>query len=140
MSHTAAASEWLVWSLAVDERRSVYKPTDNIGPIPTDLFVARCRSLAGYRPDKFPCKGEFWYDGSGFSTLYNHAIPPNAPSCYSTPLSDVSAAVTAASLHPGGVNVLFADGHVRFARESVAPAVWRALGTCSGGEVVPAAD
>ncbi|MGC8639974.1 MAG: H-X9-DG-CTERM domain-containing protein [Isosphaeraceae bacterium] len=43
---------------------------------------------------------------------------------------------TARSWHPGGVNVLMGDGSVRFVRESVSRAVWRALGTRNGGELV----
>ena len=42
----------------------------------------------------------------------------------------------ARSLHPGGVNVAFTDGHVAFLKDTVAPAVWRAIATRAGGEVV----
>jgi prepilin-type N-terminal cleavage/methylation domain-containing protein/prepilin-type processing-associated H-X9-DG protein len=47
-------------------------------------------------------------------------------------------AVTARSGHPGGVNALWLDGSVRFARNTLAQGVWRALGTRAGGEVVTA--
>ena len=42
----------------------------------------------------------------------------------------------ARSNHSGGVNVLFCDGHVAFAKNTVAVTVWRALATRNGGEVV----
>ncbi len=42
----------------------------------------------------------------------------------------------ARSRHPGGVQVLFADGHVKFVRDEVNISVWRAIGSPSGGEVV----
>ncbi|RUL88329.1 H-X9-DG-CTERM domain-containing protein [Tautonia sociabilis] len=42
----------------------------------------------------------------------------------------------ARSLHPGGVNVLFCDGHVDFIQETVDPTVWRGLSTRSRGEVI----
>ncbi|WP_165073135.1 DUF1559 family PulG-like putative transporter [Paludisphaera rhizosphaerae] len=40
------------------------------------------------------------------------------------------------SKHPGGINVGFADGSVRFLKESIAPPVYWALSTRAAGEVV----
>ena len=48
------------------------------------------------------------------------------------------AAITARSFHPGGVNVLFADGSVHFVKSSVDGTTWRALGSIAGGEVISA--
>jgi prepilin-type N-terminal cleavage/methylation domain-containing protein/prepilin-type processing-associated H-X9-DG protein len=46
--------------------------------------------------------------------------------------------LSASSFHSGGVNALFADGSVRFVKNSVDPVTWHALGTIAGGEVVSA--
>jgi prepilin-type N-terminal cleavage/methylation domain-containing protein/prepilin-type processing-associated H-X9-DG protein len=48
------------------------------------------------------------------------------------------AAVTARSWHPGGVNVLFGDGSVRFVKSSIDGRTWRALGTVAGNEAISA--
>jgi prepilin-type processing-associated H-X9-DG protein len=40
------------------------------------------------------------------------------------------------SRHPGGVNVGFGDGSVRFVKNSVAPQTWVGLGSISAGEVI----
>ncbi len=63
-------------------------------------------------------KGEIWMFGQRYQTLYNHIMPPNQPSCnfVAGTLSSVGSSVTATSLHPGGVNALFADGHVKALR------------------------
>ena len=45
-------------------------------------------------------------------------------------------ALNASSNHPGGVNALFADGSVRFIKNSVSPVTWYGLGTIAGGEVI----
>ncbi|WP_422931754.1 DUF1559 domain-containing protein [Singulisphaera sp. PoT] len=40
------------------------------------------------------------------------------------------------SRHPGGVNSVFADGHVQFVKNSISLPVWRGLGSIGGGEVI----
>jgi prepilin-type processing-associated H-X9-DG protein len=42
------------------------------------------------------------------------------------------------SWHPGGVNFTFADGSVRFIKDSIHPTVYQALATRAGGEVIGA--
>jgi len=44
----------------------------------------------------------------------------------------------ARSYHSGGVNTLFGDGSVKFAKDSVNPPVWQALSTTQGDEVISA--
>lgn len=69
---------------------------------------------------------------------YNHVQTPNRRSCTNGPRSSQNAfdymAVTATSLHTGGVNVGYGDGAVRFVSEAVDRKVWRAIGTRNGGD------
>ena len=45
-------------------------------------------------------------------------------------------AFTSRSYHPGGVNVGFADGSVKFIRDSIDGYTWRNLGTVQGAEII----
>jgi len=47
-------------------------------------------------------------------------------------------AMGAASAHPGGANVLFCDGSVKFVKSSIGRVTWMGLGTRNGGEVISA--
>jgi prepilin-type processing-associated H-X9-DG protein len=42
---------------------------------------------------------------------------------------------SARSYHPGGVNVIFADGSVRFLKDSINLVTYQGLSTRAGGEV-----
>jgi prepilin-type processing-associated H-X9-DG protein len=107
--------------------------------------------------DEGPCSRPFYYnftDLRGFSwangeyrtTLYNHARVPNSAvldclaALMSTPdLARMYAGYgwrAARSRHPGGVNVVKADGSGQFVGDSVDPAVWKALATRAGGEAL----
>ena len=44
----------------------------------------------------------------------------------------------ASSLHPGGCNTLFADGSVKFIKDTINRTTWWQLGTKAGGEVISA--
>ena len=42
------------------------------------------------------------------------------------------------SRHPGGVQMAFCDGSVKFIKNTINLFVWRGLGTSQGGEVISA--
>jgi prepilin-type N-terminal cleavage/methylation domain-containing protein/prepilin-type processing-associated H-X9-DG protein len=72
------------------------------------------------------------------TALYTHTVPPNNSGRDCIVFGFDQAHLAARSYHPGGVNVALADGSVRFIGDSVQLAVWKALGTRCGGEVVSA--
>ncbi len=92
-----------------------------------------------------------WADGHAHASGFTTAWPPNKAipgrSAYKGFDLDLNgkneedggptfAAITARSYHPGGVNVLFGDGSVKFVKATVDGVIWRALGTVAGGEVI----
>jgi prepilin-type processing-associated H-X9-DG protein len=69
------------------------------------------------------------------TSWYTHTVPPNYRGRDCMRATGVDRGHYAArSWHPGGVNVLFGDGHTQFIREGIDMAVWNALGTRMGGE------
>ncbi len=85
-------------------------------------------------------RGNYWFHGTQAQTMFNTVLTPNSELypwgfCSSAAIGDAEF-VTANSNHPGGVNILMADGSVRFAKDSINQAAWWALGTRAGGEVV----
>jgi prepilin-type processing-associated H-X9-DG protein len=115
--------------------------------------VQACRSVPGNAVPSDPNgpAGGWWLGFSwalGFpwhypTNRYFHNNTPNGLSCTNPSdqccgLGGTDPLITATSNHPGGVNVCFTDGSVRFVKDSVNPQTWWALGSKSGGEVVSA--
>ena len=101
---------------------------------------------AGTDPDPTICgaavgtwnaeRGGKWILGNYGNTLYNHFLPPNAPTWDCMNIQQQKAQSASRSNHPGGVLVLFCDGGVRFMSNSVSLLAWRAYGTRDRGDLV----
>jgi prepilin-type N-terminal cleavage/methylation domain-containing protein/prepilin-type processing-associated H-X9-DG protein len=128
-------------------------PTMAAGPIPGDPQKVYANVPPPLTPDACAGaglwnvqlrRGYLWASGEIRCASYNHFYPPNPPQydCVanlSQPGPQQYTAVgfkAARSNHPGGVNLLFADGGVRFISNDIQPDVWTALSTRAGGEVV----
>jgi prepilin-type N-terminal cleavage/methylation domain-containing protein/prepilin-type processing-associated H-X9-DG protein len=88
--------------------------------------------------------GQVWALGERSYTLFNTIIPPNSKlyPWSSCKLGSKGSApnetqfVNASSFHPGGCNFAFADGSVRFVKDTVAMNIYWALGTRNYNEVI----
>jgi len=106
-------------------------------------FLAACRNVPPGTPAQSSTMGYQWWSAfPGYvNNNYNHVAPPNSRQCQSSSSidswgMDVYGTASANSLHPGGVNVGFADGSVRFIKDSISPQTWWALGSRANGEVI----
>ena len=138
LSNTAAFSEHVIGDFnqnVATDKSDTFQPGTH--PATSDDAIAQCKAmniqnltLQGYSNVGGP-----WTYGYHSTSSYWHSGAPNARSCMFPPSRIMT---TANSRHPGGVNVTMADGSVRFVKDAVNLAAWRALGTRNGGEVLSA--
>jgi prepilin-type processing-associated H-X9-DG protein len=124
----------------------VYYSGVNSGPGGTNLqFAQACAAIVpNNRTDGSPgsqswgWKGEWWAFGG--TSIYSHTAAPNRYACdYQDQREDGRGTITlvgASSNHPGGVNVLFMDGSVRFVKSTVNIQAWQSIATTNSNEVV----
>jgi prepilin-type N-terminal cleavage/methylation domain-containing protein/prepilin-type processing-associated H-X9-DG protein len=112
-------------------------------------FVQACQAVPGPTVafgTLTPPNGNYWIGGNPGSCMlwdaYNHFMPPNTIACDSTTdgntggYASLCDAFPPASNHPGGINIVFADGSVHFVKNSVGLQTWWALGSRNGGEII----
>lgn len=137
-SNTAVFSEHIKgdFSQAIaTDRADTFNP--GIYPADLDHAIQICRDMDWRDLTKQGVSdvGAPWIYGYHSTTDYYHVGPPNSRSCMFPPLR---IATTANSDHPGGVNVLFGDGSVKFVKDSIALNTWRSIGSRNLGEAVSA--
>ena len=114
--------------------------------LPRGAFLAWASQCAAAAKDrdgyygKSTTLGQNWSLGLVAYSLGNVLLPPNPryPNCstHGTGTLQSPGVWGLSSLHPGGANVLLADGSVRFLKDSVDVATIWALGTRAGGEII----
>jgi prepilin-type N-terminal cleavage/methylation domain-containing protein/prepilin-type processing-associated H-X9-DG protein len=155
-SNTAIFSEWIKGKASVQNGLNMVYVSNTTfsttapspalrGTLQTTLqfYAATCTSQTA---TSFTQKGAFWaYEGCGSGGGYTHMMPPNKLSCQfsgdqtgNTPDIPDRGMIGAQSYHPGGVNVGFLDGSVKFIKDSVNLQTWGSIATAAGAEVVDA--
>jgi prepilin-type N-terminal cleavage/methylation domain-containing protein/prepilin-type processing-associated H-X9-DG protein len=136
----------------------------------TMMFAERAWSTLKVDPNDLSSDWFWWNCGGAGDVTFSALTPPNAIKSYLTEFNNGAYWIplaSASSRHPGGVNVAFADGSVRFVKETISswtlaayglpvglplndplyftgdlgtakPGIWQALATRAGSEVVSA--
>jgi prepilin-type N-terminal cleavage/methylation domain-containing protein len=102
-------------------------------PAATDPTAAACDAVGAGAWNAE--RGGKWIVGNYGNTLYNHALPPNAPQWDCMNATQQKGRLAARSDHAGGVNLLKCDGSVHFIQDAVDPAPWQALATRAGEDL-----
>jgi prepilin-type N-terminal cleavage/methylation domain-containing protein/prepilin-type processing-associated H-X9-DG protein len=141
IAETAFVSERVGGSFAfgsVDPRRDIKAPAPRILYFSDAALIPACLAE---QPGVWTTQaGRYWFYSGFTNGSYNHNGPPNdtRPSCmYAIDTIDAwpGGLSPPRSFHPGGVNVLFGDGHTQFVTDSVDQHTWKALGTYNAGDV-----
>ncbi|WP_435017425.1 DUF1559 domain-containing protein [Tundrisphaera sp. TA3] len=120
---------------------TVYIPSS--WAMPADNYVPSAACNGVPYNTRITYRGTQYYRGNVPAlSCYTHTHTPNTKNndCSANAVATnwVSAHIAARSYHPGGVNVAFVDGAVKFIKDTVNPLAWLAMGTRAGGEVVSA--
>jgi prepilin-type N-terminal cleavage/methylation domain-containing protein/prepilin-type processing-associated H-X9-DG protein len=144
LSNTAIFSEWIkgknagnasvgLWTV---HNMSIGEPT-GYGAAQFTATAAACQATNAPIDDQ---KGAAWIDHlTGRGGGYTHIQAPNQKACYYNGGLNGNTdhgVIGASSNHPGGVNVLFLDGTVKFIKNTVNPNAWWAIATRAGGEII----
>ena len=97
-------------------------------------FLASQACQNGTLAQNWSWKGEWAYYGK--TMHYTHTVTPNRKSCTSDDFGRGGNLISASSNHPGGVNMTFMDGSVRFIKSTVNYRAYYAIATPNGGEVI----
>ena len=130
LSNTAAVAESLGSTPGGGRLRVVWSVVPGVVDLAT--LPDRCERLPidpghrGYRA--VLARGIPWFAAMLHQIQYNHLLPPNRPSCIND-LAPATSVLTATSAHRSGVNLLYADGHVKFESELTDRNVWREIGS-----------
>ena len=123
----------LGWSPTIN---GTYQGTVPLNQSDLNTYIQACNNLRSSLSSYYNNGGSVWVTGRVNSGgLFMALLTPNSTNAQCTE-NYREGTVTAASRHPGGVNTLFADGSVKFIKNTVTPNIWWALNSKAGGEVI----
>ena len=141
LSRTAFVSERVAGDFtpgSANPKRNVIYP---VNPLPASIdsdakFIPLCLSAQPFGWEA--TSGRYWMYSGFANTAYNHSGVPNdsRPSCGTNHVQDAFHAGLhpPRSFHPGGVEVLFGDGHVEHVKNGIDGDLWTRLGTYASGD------
>ena len=150
---TAGAGSMWIMSIPITTTSPASPNLGSLGANLAYISSTYCTSLPSNKYSTFSTQGFSWAStGVGCGGGYNHVQTPNLRNCWGSNQDSVSpigsagnqyqygSLMTAKSNHPGGVNMGFLDGSVKFIKNSINPGTYGALGTTGGGEVIDASS
>lgn len=139
LSHTAFVSERVGGSFvagSADRVRDVKQPAGSGQVFSSDAaFIPFC--VEAPARDWVHTSGRYWMFSGFLDGTYNHNGKPNdpRPSCnLGLEFGGDRGLHPPRSYHPGAVNVLYGDGHVDAAANSIDARLWTAAGTYNAGD------
>ena len=139
------------WRDAIQEKGgsgamySQLNATTNVTALMADISLCSMFYTAGKNLGSTGTYGRLWALGDLGSSTFNTLVTPSNPQtlwadcrldAHTYNFEFDAGYHQAASYHPGGVNVSFSDGSVRFVKSSIAQQTWWALGTKDLGETI----
>jgi prepilin-type N-terminal cleavage/methylation domain-containing protein/prepilin-type processing-associated H-X9-DG protein len=129
-----------VYAVALPATAEVYDASANWPAVQAGMQLCNTAYSSGANISNVSVN--YWMRGGAADTLFNTVATPNSevnPWSWCTDFMSQNNECEfskAGSYHSGGVNILMADGSVRFAKDSINQATWWALGTKANGEVI----
>ncbi len=104
-----------------------------------NTYNTSCNAARSANKSQLNDSQSFWASGRmHYGPIISTLSTPNSPNADCCPYPAFGGNFAMRSRHPGGVNTLFADGSVKFIKNSVNLYTWWALGSKAGGEVISA--
>jgi prepilin-type N-terminal cleavage/methylation domain-containing protein/prepilin-type processing-associated H-X9-DG protein len=149
-SSTTSSSPGSLWILPF-QITATLPASPNLGSMGANLRSVSQLCQSATSLSKFATQGFSWASsGTGEGGGYTHVNTPNLRNCWGSNQESNSpnafrgnqyqfvSLMTAKSNHPGGVNMLFLDGSVKFIKNTIDAGTYGAIGTMAGGEIVSA--